>query len=68
MTITCDCKVKKNLTTNMTNNEMAKYEDFKKSSTFEIIKCYNLFFSFKNKTENIGFWIFWFLLFLIFLF
>ena len=28
---------------------------------FEIIKCYNLVFSWKNKNKNIGFWIFFFI-------
>ena len=58
MTIICDCKVKPNLTIDIVNNDLIKFEDTYKSSIFEIIKCYNLVFSLNNKSNNIGFWIF----------
>ena len=58
MIIICDCKVKPNLTTDIVNNDIVKFEDTYKSSIFEIIKCYNLVFSLNNKLNNIGFWIF----------
>jgi hypothetical protein len=58
MTITCDCDVKTNLTTTQKVINLKQMEDVNKSSIFEIIRCYNLVFSFKNKLNNIGFWIF----------
>ena len=56
--ITCDCKVKINMTTNLTDKSFVQQNDIKKDSSFEIIKCYKLFFSWENKLFNIGFWIF----------
>ena len=58
MTITCDCDVKTNLTTTQKVINLKQIKDVDKSSIFEIIRCYNLVFSFKNKLNNIGFWIF----------
>jgi hypothetical protein len=58
MTIACDCDVKTNLTTTQKVINLKTMEDVNKSSIFEIIRCYNLVFSFKNKLNNIGFWIF----------
>ena len=58
MTIVCDCKVKNNLTTNITDIDFMIYEKIYKSSVLEILKCYNLVFSLKDKLNNIGFWIF----------
>ena len=58
MIITCDCKIKDNLTTNISSLDLVKKDDIKKSSIFEIIKCYKLFFSLENKINNIGFIIF----------
>ena len=57
MLITCDCKVKENLTTNINDIEVDlwNYEHIYKSSYFKITKCYNLIFSFKDKINNIGF-------------
>ena len=63
MIITCDCKIKGNLTTNTSMNFSQK-DNVKNSSLFEIIKCYKLFLSMENKLNNIGFWIFVILLFL----
>ena len=58
MIITCDCKVKENLTSNISSLDLIKKDDIKKSSIFEIAKCYKLFFSWENKINNIGFIIF----------
>ena len=55
MVITCECKVKENLTTNISSQELINKDDIKKSSIFEIIKCYKLFFSWKDKMYNLGF-------------
>ena len=60
-TISCNCKVKTNLTTNESSLYLQKFEDIKIDSNFGIVKCYNLVFSFKEKINNIGFWIFAFL-------
>ena len=56
MTITCDCRVKTNISLDNITENLMKYEE--KSTNFQIIKCYNLFFSPKGKSFNIGFWIF----------
>ena len=57
MIIACDCEINENLTTNMTNTNLVQSDNIGKSSVFEIIKCYKLVFSFKDKLNNIGFWI-----------
>ena len=59
--ISCDCKVKANISTNESELNIYKYDDLNLDSNFGIIKCYNLVFSFKGKLYNIGFWIFLFL-------
>ena len=56
MTITCDCRVKTNISLDNITENLIKYEE--KSNNFQIIKCYQLFFSSKGKSFNIGFWIF----------
>ena len=58
MIITCDCKVKQNITSNLNNINLVQLNNIKKSKAFSIIKCYELFFSWENKLKNIGFWIF----------
>ena len=58
MLITCDCKVKENLATNLTDITLVQKDDLDKSSPFEIIKCYKLVFSGKNKSNNAGFILF----------
>ena len=56
--IVCDCKVNDTLTTNITTDiDTWNYKNIYKSSSFSIINCYNLVFSFNNKKNNIGFWI-----------
>ena len=61
MIITCDCKVKENLTTNLTEMTLVQKDELETSSPFEIIKCYQLVFSGKNKSKNVGFIVFTFL-------
>ena len=62
MTIICDCKVKQNITTNLTNSIFSQIPSLLKTSLLEIVKCYKLVFSWKNKLKNIGFFIFSFLI------
>ena len=56
MTITCDCRVKTNISLDNITENLINYNA--KSNNFQIIKCYNLVFSLKDKLFNIGFWIF----------
>ena len=56
MTVTCNCKVKTNLSIDDISVNLFPYEE--KNSNFKVIKCYNLVFSLKGKLFNIGFWIF----------
>ena len=58
LTISCDCKVKTNISTNETNLHLEQLDNIDIDSNFGLIKCYNLVFSFKGKLNNIGFWIF----------
>ena len=55
MTIICDCKVKENITTSLKPIHLEHTEG--SSTNFDVIKCYKLVFSFKDKFNNIGFWI-----------
>ena len=65
MTVLCDCKIKDNITTKISeiNLDQIKYIT---SSNFDVIKCYNIILKFKIKYTNIGFWIFSILLILHF--
>ena len=64
-TISCDCKVKNNISTNDSLSlNLKRLDEIKLDSNFGIIKCYNLVFSFSKKDKNIGFWIFIFLIFI----
>ena len=60
-TIICNCKVKSNISLEVINSTLQKLDEIQVDSNFALIKCYNLVFSFKNKTKNKGFWIFLFL-------
>ena len=60
-TIICNCKVKSNISLQAINSTLQKLDEIQVDSNFALIKCYNLVFSFKNKTKNKGFWIFLFL-------
>ena len=57
--ISCDCKVKSNVTTDIGSLNLEEAEG--SSTNFEVIKCYNLVFSLEGKADNIGFWILSFL-------
>lgn len=56
MTILCDCKVKDNISTVVSPLNLDQI--IETPSNFEVIKCYNLVFSWDGKLKNIGFWIF----------
>mgnify|MGYP002624419819 CR=1 FL=1 len=56
--ISCDCKVKTNISTDELSLNLIQYDYLDINSNFGIIKCYNLVFSLKGKLGNIGFWIF----------
>ena len=57
MTISCNCKIKDNITTVISKINFDEIEEIS-SINFDIAKCYNLVFSLKGKINNIGFWIF----------
>ena len=57
-TFTCECKFKSSIITEFSE---IKFESSNvKTNNFEVLKCFNLVFSYKDKTNNIGFWIFTF--------
>ena len=58
MTISCDCKVKTNISLNETSQNIIYFDDIKIDSNFGLIKCYNLVFSLQGKLNNSGFLIF----------
>ena len=62
MTIMCNCSVKNNLSVAEPSIKLEQLEDIETSLSLSIIKCYNLAFSWNNKTKNIGFWLFLFLI------
>ena len=57
MLISCQCNIKENMTTEIKEINDEKTAEKISSLNFEIIKCYNLAFSFKGKIKNYGFWI-----------
>ena len=59
MSITCDCKIQGNFSSITTSliDDQANEVSFL-DSNIGVVKCYNLVFSFKNKSSNIGFIIF----------
>ena len=57
MLISCQCNIKENITTEIKEINDEKVIEKITSLNFEIIKCYNLAFSFKGKMKNYGFWI-----------
>ena len=59
-TISCDCKVKTNISINESSIILKQFDEIKIESNFGLIKCYTLVFSFNGKLKNIGFWIFLF--------
>ena len=60
LTVSCSCSVVTNDTddeeegVNLKEIVLGLFED----STFGVVKCYKLVFSFSNKKKNIGFWLF----------
>ena len=58
MTVSCDCKVKNNISINETSLNLEQFDNIDIESNFGLIKCYKLVFSFDGKNKNIGFWIF----------
>jgi hypothetical protein len=58
MIINCNCSVKTNISTVEPMAKLEQLGNIEKSLAFEIIKCYNLFFSWKNKMKNYGFWMY----------
>ena len=58
MIINCNCSVKTNISIVEPMAKLEQLGEIEKSLAFEIIKCYNLFFSWKNKMKNYGFWIY----------
>ena len=69
MLISCQCNIKENITTEIKEINDEKVLEKISSLNFEIIRCYNLAFSFKGKMKNYGFWILsiFFLFYFIFL-
>ena len=57
MVVSCECKIKDNITTVISDINYNQL-NIESSSNFDIIKCYEIIFSFKIKLSNIGFWIF----------
>ena len=56
MTITCTCSIKTEISTKVDPPVFVNIlMDTFKYSSFGVIKCFNLVFSFKNKIQNIGF-------------
>jgi len=69
MLVSCQCNIKENITTEIKEINDEKIVEKITSLNFEIIRCYNLVFSFKGKMKNYGFWILsiFFLFYFIFL-
>ena len=49
--ISCDCKVKTNISTDELSLNLVQYNDIKIDSNFGLIKCYNLVLSLKGKMK-----------------
>ncbi len=56
MLIECKCNIKQNISTVIHEIKEEAVDEIT-SLNFEIIKCYNLAFTFNGKNKNIGFWI-----------
>ena len=57
-TISCNCKVKSNISLEIINSTLKRLDEIKVDSNFALIKCFNLVFSLKKKSKNVGFWLF----------
>ena len=54
--VSCNCFIKTSVDTEYQTLELAQViRDSFKDSNLAVIKCYNLVFSLKNKSKNIGF-------------
>ena len=60
--VTCNCTMKYNIDVKNLNFDIPDYSDVEKNVNFKIAKCYNAFTSLKNDVNNLGFWIFGFLM------
>ena len=59
MTVYCNCKVKQEVNSEITNGNFKTYlKDSFEKSNFGIVRCFNQFFSLKDIVKNSGFWIF----------
>ena len=59
MTVICDCQMTENFTLDLNSSNEEEFEEISLlDSNIGVIKCYNLVFSFKDKENNMGFWIF----------
>ena len=59
MKANCECQLKDKISNEFDEGNFAlPIKTAFLDSNFGIIKCYNLVFTFKDKLENIGFWIF----------
>ena len=56
--ISCNCKVKSNISEKETTLNIKKFDEINIDSNFGLIKCYKKVFSLKDKFNNYGFWIF----------
>ena len=62
-TVSCKCTIKTNVDSIIEPPSLyVIIRDSFKDSNVAVIKCYNLVFNIKNKFQNIGFWIFTFLI------
>ena len=59
-TFTCECGIKNNITTEIQQVKLASSDI--STNNFQVLKCFNLVFSFEDKINNIGFYIFTFVL------
>ena len=59
-TVTCECDIKTNISTQIPKEEYG-YLDIT-TNNFQILKCYNLVLSSDDKINNLGFWLFTFIL------
>ena len=63
MSVICSCSVKLEINTHVSEPIFSSiFESAFKNSNFDVIKCHNLVFKFKDKNNNIGFLLFSFLI------
>ena len=59
-TVTCECDIKTNISIQIPEEEYGHLDIT--TNNFQILKCYNLIFSSDDKINNLGFWLFTFIL------